>query len=169
MQPKSFRSLEILHKYVIMYPIPKRMVIQMKIDVITYRDKLYDNMLNGHTVIVIDVLRCTSAIIAALDNGAAKIIPAVEPGDATAYANRIGIKDCILGGERGCLILPDSTSATLRSNTTARLSAAKPSLSALQTARPPSAEFATRGIFFSVHSATVLRLQERLPVSWTTF
>ena len=106
MQPKSFRSLEILHKYVIMYPIPKRMVIQMKIDVITYRDKLYDNMLNGHTVIVIDVLRCTSAIIAALDNGAAKIIPAVEPGDATAYANRIGIKDCILGGERGCLILP---------------------------------------------------------------
>ena len=59
MQPKSFRALEILHKYVIMYPIPKRMVIQMKIDVITYRDKLYDNMLNGHTVIVIDVLRCT--------------------------------------------------------------------------------------------------------------
>ena len=106
MQPKSFRALEILHKYVIMYPIPKRMVILMKIDVITYRDKLYDNMLNGHTVIVIDVLRCTSAIIAALDNGAAKIIPAVEPGDATAYANRIGIKDCILGGERGCLILP---------------------------------------------------------------
>ena len=90
MQPKSFRALEILHKYVIMYPIPKRMVILMKIDVITYRDKLYDNMLNGHTVIVIDVLRCTSAIIAALDNGAAKIIPAVEPGDATAYANRIG-------------------------------------------------------------------------------
>ena len=77
MQPKSFRALEILHKYVIMYPIPKRMVILMKIDVITYRDKLYDNMLNGHTVIVIDVLRCTSAIIAALDNGAAKIIPAV--------------------------------------------------------------------------------------------
>ena len=106
MQPKSFRALEILHKYVIMYPIPKRMVILMKIDVITYRDKLYDNMLNGHTVIVIDVLRCTSAIIAALDNGAAKIIPAVEPGDATAYANRIGIKDCVLGGERGCMILP---------------------------------------------------------------
>lgn len=106
MQPKPFRALEILPKYVIMYPIPKRMVILMKIDVITYRDKLYDNMLNGHTVIVIDVLRCTSAIIAALDNGAAKIIPAVEPGDATAYANRIGIKDCVLGGERGCMILP---------------------------------------------------------------
>ena len=65
MQPESFRALEILHKYVIMYPIPKRMVILMKIDVITYRDKLYDNMLNGHTVIVIDVLRCTSAIIRA--------------------------------------------------------------------------------------------------------
>ena len=63
MQPKSFRALEILPKYVIMYPIPKRMVILMKIDVITYRDKLYDNMLNGHTVIVIDVLRCTSATV----------------------------------------------------------------------------------------------------------
>ena len=169
MQPKSFRALEILHKYVIMYPIPKRMVILMKIDVITYRDKLYDNMLNGHTVIVIDVLRCTSAIIAALDNGAAKIIPAVEPGDATAYASRIGIKDCILGGERGCMILPGFNVGNSPFEYTARLSAAKPSLSALQTARPPSAEFATRGIFFSVHSATVLRLQERLPVSWTTF
>ena len=168
MQPKSFRALEILHKYVIMYPIPKRMVILMKIDVITYRDKLYDNMLNGHTVIVIDVLRCTSAIIAALDNGAAKIIPAVEPGDATAYANRIGIKDCILGGERGCLILPGFNvgNSPFEYN---RETAAKPSLSALQTARPPSAEFATRGIFFSVHSATVPQLRKRLPVSWTTF
>ena len=69
MQPKSFRALEILPKYVIMYPIPKRMVILMKIDVITYRDKLYDNMLNGHTVITSIFIR-------------------------------------ILGGERGCMILP---------------------------------------------------------------
>lgn len=79
MQPKSFRALEILHKYVIMYPIPKRMVILMKIDVITYRDKLYDNMLNGHTVIVIDVLRCTSAIIAALDTAPQKSFPRSNP------------------------------------------------------------------------------------------
>ena len=78
----------------------------MKIDVITYRDKLYDSLLNGKTVIVIDVLRCTSAVIVALDNGALKIIPAVEPGDATAYASRIGIRDCVLGGERGGLPLP---------------------------------------------------------------
>ena len=101
MQPKSFRALEILHKYVIMYPIPKRMVIQMKIDVITYRDKLYDNMLNGHTVIVIDVLRCTSAIIAALDNGGKTVIISTSNGTAAICGVR-NARHIFLGALSNC-------------------------------------------------------------------
>lgn len=169
MQPKSFRSLEILHKYVIMYPIPKRMVIQMKIDVITYRDKLYDNMLNGHTVIVIDVLRCTSAIIAALDNGAAKIIPCGRTGDATAYANRIGIKDCILGGERGCLILPgfnvgNSPFEYNRETVGGKTVIISTSNGHGRHLRSSHARHIFLGALSNCSAA-----QERLPVSWTTF
>lgn len=169
MQPKSFRALEILHKYVIMYPIPKRMVIQMKIDVITYRDKLYDNMLNGHTVIVIDVLRCTSAIIAALDNGAAKIIPAVEPGDATAYANRIGIKDCILGGERGCMILPGFNVGNSPFEYNRETVGGKTVI--ISTSNGTAAICGVRNarhIFLGALS-NCSAAAERLPVSWTTF
>lgn len=79
----------------------------MKINVIPCRGKLYDNMLSGSTVIVVDVLRCTTSIICAVMNGASKVIPAREPGDAVAFAGRIGSKDCILGGERGGVRLPD--------------------------------------------------------------
>lgn len=78
----------------------------MKIDVITYKDKLLDNWLLGSTVIVVDVLRCTTSIITAVMNGSEKIIPAVEPGDAAAFASKIGIRECVIGGERGGLMLP---------------------------------------------------------------
>lgn len=79
----------------------------MKINVIPCRGKLYDNALSGSTVIVIDVLRCTTSIICAVMNGASKVIPAQEAGDAVAFAGRIGSKDCVLGGERGGVRLPD--------------------------------------------------------------
>lgn len=79
----------------------------MKINVIPCRGKLYDNALSGSTVIVIDVLRCTTSIICAVMNGASKVIPAREAGDAVAFAGRIGAKDCVLGGERGGVRLPD--------------------------------------------------------------
>lgn len=104
-----------------------------------------------------------------LTTGAAKIIPAVEPGDATAYANRIGIKDCILGGERGCMILPGFNVGNSPFEYNRETVGGKTVIISTSNGTPPFAEFATRGIFFSVHSATVLRLQERLPVSWTTF
>ena len=50
--------------------------------------------------IVIDVLRATSTIVTALDNGAASIIPVREPDEAIAVMKRIGRERVLLCGER---------------------------------------------------------------------
>lgn len=78
----------------------------MNINVITYGEKINHAVIASSTVIVIDVLRCTSAIIAALENGSAKVVPVLEPSEALALAQAIGQNECILGGERGCNRLP---------------------------------------------------------------
>ena len=78
----------------------------MKIDVITYHESIYDRQISESTVVVIDVLRCTSAMINAFVNGCTRIIPVVEAGDAIMLAKGIGRKDCVVGGERGCNIVP---------------------------------------------------------------
>jgi len=56
--------------------------------------------LRGLVVVVIDVLRATTTIVEALGNGAATIIPCLEPEDAIATRNRIGRDRVLLGGER---------------------------------------------------------------------
>lgn len=58
------------------------------------------------TVIVIDVLRCTSVILTALENGAARVIPVRETDEALALAAATGRENCILGGERNCVRQP---------------------------------------------------------------
>jgi 2-phosphosulfolactate phosphatase len=52
------------------------------------------------TVVVIDVLRATSSIVAALDNGAAAIVPVREVDEAIAVMRRIGRERVLLCGER---------------------------------------------------------------------
>ena len=74
----------------------------MNINIITYGERINHAIITSSTVIVIDVLRCTSAIITALENGAEKIVPVLEPNEAVSLAQAIGQRDCILGGERGC-------------------------------------------------------------------
>ena len=56
----------------------------MNINVITYGERINHAVIASSTVIVIDVLRCTSAIIAALENGAEKIVPAFWAANAAA-------------------------------------------------------------------------------------
>jgi 2-phosphosulfolactate phosphatase len=51
-------------------------------------------------VVVIDVLRATSSIVAALDNGAAAIVPVREVDEAIAVMRRIGRERVLLCGER---------------------------------------------------------------------
>ena len=58
----------------------------MKVSTVNYSGKISDVRLSGCTVIVIDVLRSSTCIIWALRNGATKVIPAVDPGDAWLLA-----------------------------------------------------------------------------------
>ena len=73
----------------------------MKIDVLPVFGKLTDAQLHDTTVIVVDVLRATTSMICALNGGAIKVVPTVDPGDAVALASRLGVRECVLGGERG--------------------------------------------------------------------
>lgn len=52
--------------------------------------------LEGKTVVVIDILRATSTICAALHNGAKSVIPVVSVEEALSYQS----SDCLVAGER---------------------------------------------------------------------
>lgn len=56
-------------------------------------------------VVVIDVLRATTTIVYALQNGARAVIPCEEPEDALAVRERLGA-DAVLGGERNSVCIP---------------------------------------------------------------
>lgn len=60
--------------------------------------KLPPNQMIGHTVILVDVLRFSTSAVWALQNGALKVIPTEDPGEAAAIASRLG--GCLLAGER---------------------------------------------------------------------
>src|SRR5580700_1254687 len=52
------------------------------------------------TVVVIDVLRATSTIVTALENGAAGIVPVREADEAIGVMRRLGRERSLLCGER---------------------------------------------------------------------
>lgn len=65
-----------------------------------------ESELRGTTVVVIDVLRATSTIVAALMAGAREIIPAQATDEAVAIAHRLGTDRTLLCGEQGSLKVP---------------------------------------------------------------
>lgn len=56
--------------------------------------------LDGRTVVVIDVLRASSTIVTALQNGARAVIPAANLGEAGRLAAALDTDTSIIGGER---------------------------------------------------------------------
>ncbi|MFH1687576.1 MAG: 2-phosphosulfolactate phosphatase [bacterium] len=56
--------------------------------------------LQGRTAVVIDVLRCTTSICAALRAGAKGVIPTKGPGEAGEMWSKIGTDMAVLAGER---------------------------------------------------------------------
>lgn len=60
-----------------------------------------DADLRQTTVVVIDVLRATSTIAAALAAGAREVVPAATIEEAVAISHRLGTDRTLLGGERG--------------------------------------------------------------------
>lgn len=79
----------------------------MKIDVIPVCGKVLSSHISSSTVIVVDVLRSTSCIITAVGNGANKVVPAIDPGEAAMLAGRLGHQEVVLAGERDAIKLPD--------------------------------------------------------------
>ncbi|NLB61087.1 MAG: 2-phosphosulfolactate phosphatase [Clostridiales bacterium] len=79
----------------------------MRLDVYPKFSKLIDSRVSGRTVIVVDVLRSTTSIIWAVKNGAGKIIPATDAGEAATIFSRLDSPDVVLAGEVGGVKHPD--------------------------------------------------------------
>jgi len=62
---------------------------------------LQPNEVAGRPVLVIDILRATTTMVAALANGAKRIIPAESVEDALELAGNLASDDVLLAGERG--------------------------------------------------------------------
>ncbi len=60
----------------------------------------------GRAVVVIDVLRATTTICAALDHGARAVIPAADTEDAARLAQALDRRDVVLAGERNLDPIP---------------------------------------------------------------
>ena len=78
----------------------------MKLDVVFTPAGLSSAEVQGRTVFVIDILRATTAMCAALHNGAKAIIPVATTEEALRLAQTIGSTDVLLAGERRCVRIP---------------------------------------------------------------
>ena len=57
--------------------------------------------LGGRAIVVVDVLRASSTIVTALDNGARAVIPAADLGETGRLAAMLDADVSLVGGERG--------------------------------------------------------------------
>jgi 2-phosphosulfolactate phosphatase len=71
----------------------------MKIRLMPRVEDIDEREIAGSNVIVIDVLRATSVIVTALNNGARGVIPVLSPEEAFKVRDRVG-ESAVLGGER---------------------------------------------------------------------
>jgi 2-phosphosulfolactate phosphatase len=75
----------------------------MRLDVFFSTAGLAPQEVAGRPVFVVDVLRATTVICAALFNGARGIVPVASADDATRLAQTLGPEDVVLMGERNSL------------------------------------------------------------------
>lgn len=78
----------------------------MRIDVVFTPTGLSQPELQRRAVFVIDVLRATTSMCAALSNGAKAIIPVSSTEEALRLAATIGSVDVLLAGETKCVKIP---------------------------------------------------------------
>ena len=78
----------------------------MKLDVVFSPAGLASAEVQGRTVFVIDILRATTSMCAALSHGAKAIIPVASTEEALRLAQTIGSSDVLLAGEKNCLPIP---------------------------------------------------------------
>lgn len=78
----------------------------MRIDVAFGPTALAPGELTGRTVFVVDVLRATTTICAALHAGARGVIPVASTDEALRLAQTLDRSDALLAGERQCQPIP---------------------------------------------------------------
>jgi 2-phosphosulfolactate phosphatase len=78
----------------------------MKLDVVFAPAGLVPAEVQGRTAFVIDILRATSAMCAAMSHGARAIIPVASTEEALRLAQTIGSGDVLLAGEKHCVRIP---------------------------------------------------------------
>jgi 2-phosphosulfolactate phosphatase len=78
----------------------------MRLDVLFTPAGLSAAEIQGRTVFVVDILRATTTICAALTNGAKAIIPVASTEEALRLAQTIGSDDVLLAGEKNCERIP---------------------------------------------------------------
>ena len=78
----------------------------MKLHVVFAPGGLAPADVQGRTVFVIDILRATTTMCAALDHGAKAIIPVASTEEALRLAQTIGSTDVLLAGEKDCVRIP---------------------------------------------------------------
>lgn len=78
----------------------------MKLDVAFSPRELTPSEVADRTILVIDVLRATTTICAALHHGARAVVPAADTEDATRLVQVLGPDDVVLAGERNSVRIP---------------------------------------------------------------
>ena len=78
----------------------------MKLDVAFSPHELSPGDVADRTVLVIDVLRATSTICAALHHGARAVVPTADTEEATRLEQALGPGDVVLAGERNSVRIP---------------------------------------------------------------
>lgn len=78
----------------------------MRVDVLFTPAGLNAGEVQGRTVFVIDILRATTSMCAALSHGAKAIIPVASTEEALRLAQTIGSTDVLLAGEQNCTRIP---------------------------------------------------------------
>src|SRR6476661_7993440 len=78
----------------------------MKIDVFFAPSGLNPAEVQGRTFFVVDILRATTTMCAALNHGAKAILPVASTEEALRLAQTIGSADVLLAGEKNCLRIP---------------------------------------------------------------
>lgn len=78
----------------------------MRVDVVFTPAGLNAGEVQGRTVFVVDILRATTTMCAALSHGAKAIIPVGSTEEALRLAQTIGSTDVLLAGEKNCIRIP---------------------------------------------------------------
>jgi 2-phosphosulfolactate phosphatase len=78
----------------------------MKLDVVFAPAGLAPADVQSRTVFVIDILRATTSMCAALNHGAKALLPVVSTEEALRLAQTIGSADVLLAGEKNCVRIP---------------------------------------------------------------